>query len=48
MASIIILELWRVRRRSTFVEYAVNQGAPEGEPSIALTVRQSLANIRSA
>ncbi|PVH70992.1 MFS general substrate transporter [Cadophora sp. DSE1049] len=41
IASIISLELWRVRRRSTVVEYASSQGAPEGETSVALTARQN-------
>jgi len=45
IASIFILELWRFRRRLTL---GVNQGAPEGEPSVALTARQTLANIRIA
>ncbi|KAN0091845.1 MFS general substrate transporter [Hyaloscypha variabilis] len=41
IASIIILELWRVRRRSTVVEYASCQGPPEGETSVALTARHN-------
>jgi hypothetical protein len=41
IAGIISLELWRVRRRSTVVEYASSQGAPEGETSIALTARHN-------
>ena len=39
IASIIILELWRIRRRSTVIEYASSQGARKGEPSVALTAR---------
>ncbi|PMD11972.1 hypothetical protein NA56DRAFT_675391 [Hyaloscypha hepaticicola] len=39
IASIIILELWRVRRRSTVIEYALSQGARKGVPRTALTVK---------
>lgn len=48
IASIIILELWRVRRRSPVVEYAVNQGVLEGESRVSLAGRQPLANTCSA